>query len=79
MWGTSVGDGRYSVDFDGTENTEHNVHLRAKRRDPGLRRHRKLPDGSAWRRSYPGEWQLKDDNSRGIYAPLRATSYQPGL
>jgi hypothetical protein len=57
-------------DFEVVEKTEHNVRLRAKWRDPGLPRYRKLPDGSVGR-SYTGEWQLKDDNSRGIYAPLR--------
>jgi hypothetical protein len=56
-------------DFD-TEETEHNVHLRAKWRDPGLPQPRKLPDGSEVQ-NYPGGWLFEDDNSTGMYAPLR--------
>jgi hypothetical protein len=55
-------------DFD-TEETEHNVHLRAKWRDPGLPQPRKLPDGSEVQ-NYPGGWLFEDDNSTGMYAPL---------
>jgi hypothetical protein len=57
-------------DFDVVEKTEDNVRVRAKSRDPGLPRPRKLPDGSE-ERSYPAEWLFKDDNSMGEYAPLR--------
>jgi len=56
-------------DFD-TEETEHNVHLRAKWRDPGLPQPRKHPDGSEVQ-NYPGRWLFEDDNSTGMYAPLR--------
>jgi hypothetical protein len=55
-------------DFD-TEETEHNVRLRAKWRDPGLPQPRKLPDGSEVQ-NYPGGWLFEDDNSTGMYAPL---------
>jgi hypothetical protein len=57
-------------DFDVVEKTEHNVHVRAKWRDPGLPRYRKLPDGSE-ERSYSAGWSLEDDNSKGVYAPLK--------
>jgi hypothetical protein len=57
-------------DFDIIEKTEHNVRLRAKWRDPGLPQPRKLPDGSEGR-NYSAEWLFKDDNSKGMYAPLR--------
>jgi hypothetical protein len=61
-------------DFD-VEKTEHGAHLRAKWRDPGLSRPRKLPDGSEVQ-SYSGEWFVKDDNAVRSYAPLRE---EPGL
>ena len=57
-------------DFDIVEKTEDNVHVCAKSRDPGLPRYRKLPDGSE-ERSYSAEWLFMDDNSMGMYAPLR--------
>jgi hypothetical protein len=57
-------------DFDVVEKTEDNVRVCAKSRDPGLPRPRKLPDGSEVQR-YSAEWLFKDDNSRGMYAPLR--------
>ncbi len=57
-------------DFDIVEKTEDNVRVCAKWRDPGLPRYRKLRDGSEVQ-SYSGEWLVKDDNSRGMYAPLR--------
>jgi hypothetical protein len=57
-------------DFDIIEKTEDNVRVCAKWRDPGLPRYRKLRDGRK-ERSYSGEWFFKDDNSRGMYAPLR--------
>jgi hypothetical protein len=56
-------------DFD-VEKTEHNVYLRAKWRDPGLPRPRKLLDGTE-AQSYSGEWAFKDDNVARVYAPLR--------
>jgi hypothetical protein len=56
-------------DFDIVEKTEHNVRVCAKSRDPGLPRPRKLPDGTEVQ-SYSAEWLIKDDNSRGMYAPL---------
>ena len=56
-------------DFD-VEKTEHNVHLRAKWRDPGLPRPRKLLDGTE-AQNYSGEWAFKDDNVARVYAPLR--------
>jgi len=56
-------------DFDIVEKTEHNVHVCAKRRDPGLGRPRKLPDGSEEQR-YSVGWLFEDDNSTGMYAPL---------
>ena len=57
-------------DFDIVEKTEHNVRVSAKSRDPGLPRPRKLPDGSEVQR-YSAEWLFMDDNSMGMYAPLR--------
>jgi hypothetical protein len=57
-------------DFDTVEKTEHNVSVCAKWRDPGLPQPRKLRDGSEVQ-SYSAEWLFKDDNSRGMYAPLR--------
>lgn len=57
-------------DFDIVEKTEHDVRVCAKWRDPGLPRHRKLPDGSEVQ-SYSAEWHFEDDNSQGMYAPLR--------
>src|SRR5215208_6993977 len=57
-------------DFDIVEKTEDNVRVRAKSRDPGLPQPRKLPDGSE-ERSYSAEWLFMDDNSMGMYAPLR--------
>ena len=57
-------------DFDIVEKTEHNVRVSAKSRDPGLPRPRKLPDGTEVQ-SYSAEWLFKDDNTRGMYAPLR--------
>jgi hypothetical protein len=57
-------------DFDVVDETEHNVRVRAKWRDPGLPQPRKLQDGSEGRR-YSAEWLFKDDNSTGAYAPLR--------
>jgi len=56
-------------DFD-VEKTEYGAHLRAKWRDPGLPQPRKLPDGSEVQ-NYPGGWLFEDDNSTGMYAPLR--------
>lgn len=56
-------------DFDIVEKTEHNVHVCAKRRDPGLGQPRKLPDGSEGQR-YSAGWLFWDDNSLGMYAPL---------
>ena len=55
-------------DFD-VEKTEHNVHLRAKWRDPGLPQPKKLPDGTETQ-SYSGVWAFKDDNVAREYAPL---------
>lgn len=57
-------------DFDIVEKTEHNVRVSAKSRDPGLPRPRKLPDGTEVQ-SYSAEWLFKDDNTTGMYAPLR--------
>jgi hypothetical protein len=57
-------------DFDKVEETEQNVRVRAKWRDPGLPQPRKLADGSEVQR-YSAEWLFMDDNSRGMYAPLR--------
>jgi hypothetical protein len=57
-------------DFDKVKETEHNVRVCAKWRDPGLPQPRKLPDGSK-ERSYSAVWALMDDNSKGMYAPLR--------
>jgi hypothetical protein len=57
-------------DFDKVKETEDNVHVCAKSRDPGLPRPRKLSDGSEVQ-SYSAEWLFKDDNSTGMYAPLR--------
>jgi hypothetical protein len=56
-------------DFD-VEKTEYGAHLRAKWRDPGLPRPRKLSDGSEGKR-YSAEWLSKDDNAARDYAPLR--------
>lgn len=57
-------------DFDIVEKTEHNVRVCAKSRDPGLPQPRKLPDGTEVQ-SYSASWLFKDDNTRGMYAPLR--------
>src|SRR5215213_10453865 len=57
-------------DFNIVEKTEHNVYVSAKRRDPGLGQPRKLPDGSKEQR-YSVDWLFADDNSMGMYAPLR--------
>ena len=57
-------------DFDIVEKTEDNVRVRAKSRDPGLPQPRRLPDGSEVQR-YSAEWLFMDDNSMGMYAPLR--------
>ena len=57
-------------DFDIVEKTEDNVRVCAKWRDPGLPRYRKHPDGSK-ERSYSAVWLFMDDNSTGMYAPLR--------
>src|SRR3712207_6556587 len=62
-------------DFDIEEKTEDDVRVCAVRRDPGLPRPRKLPDGSEVQ-SYSVEWLFKDDNSKGTYAPLKE---QPDL
>jgi hypothetical protein len=56
-------------DFD-VEKTEYGAHLRAKWRDPGLPQPRKLLDGSEVQ-NYTGGWLFEDDNSTGMYAPLR--------
>jgi hypothetical protein len=53
-------------DFDRVGETEHNVRLRAKWRDPGLPQFSK-----GGMRSYSGEWAFKDDNAHRSYAPLR--------
>jgi hypothetical protein len=66
-----LGTGRVRFrDFDIVEKTEANVRVCAKWRDPGLPRPRNLPDGSEVKR-YSVEWLFKDDNSTGMYAPLR--------
>jgi hypothetical protein len=57
-------------DFDIEERTEHDVYIRARQYDPGLPQPRKMADGSQVQ-SYSGEWLFKDDNSKGLYAPLR--------
>jgi hypothetical protein len=57
-------------DFDIVDKTDDNVRVCAKWRDPGLPRFRKRQDGNKVR-SYSGEWLFRDDNSRGMYAPLR--------
>jgi hypothetical protein len=57
-------------DFDIVEKTEDNVRVCAKWRDPGLPQPRKQRDGSEVQ-SYSAEWLFKDDNSEGMYAPLR--------
>ena len=57
-------------DFDIVEKTEDNVRVCAKWRDPGLPQPRKQRDGSEVQ-SYSAEWLFKNDNSEGMYAPLR--------
>ena len=57
-------------DFDIVEKTEDNVRVLAKWREAGLPHYKKLPDGHE-ERSYSAEWLFKDDNSKGMYAPLR--------